>query len=197
MAASSAASAAADDAAYAPQAAGLADKIAALPEAVGAARLKPPGKTLLPGLMDLHSHRLPHPYNETSWDDQVLKESLEYRTLLASHHAAATLQSGFTTLRDLGSEGALYADGALKRAIENSVIPGPHRFVATLAIVAGSSDDPNVRAYRSDMRVPVGAGEAGPGIQPGPGEQGFLAGLVAVDGIRRPIALPCAMWLSS
>ena len=54
-----------------------------------------PGKTLIPGLM--------HPYNETSWDDQVMKEAVEYRTLLAGKHAAATLQAGFTTLRDLGT----------------------------------------------------------------------------------------------
>jgi imidazolonepropionase-like amidohydrolase len=65
--------------------------------------------------MDLHSHVLLHPYNETSWDDQVLKESVEYRTLLAGRHAAATLRAGFTTLRDLGTEGALYAVAAKKR----------------------------------------------------------------------------------
>ncbi|MDB5754805.1 MAG: amidohydrolase, partial [Massilia sp.] len=81
-----------------------------------AERIDLPGKTLIPGLMDLHSHVLLHPYNETSWDDQVMKEPVEYRTLLAGKHAAATLQAGFTTLRDLGTEGANYADVAIKRA---------------------------------------------------------------------------------
>src|ERR1051326_9520737 len=75
-----------------------------------------PGCTLLPGLMDLHSHLFLHPYNETSWDDQVLKETEAYRTTRAVAHAEATLLAGFTTLRDLGTEGAAYAEGALRRA---------------------------------------------------------------------------------
>jgi imidazolonepropionase-like amidohydrolase len=139
------------------EAAGPADKITV---SAGVERIQLTGKTLLPGMMDLHSHLLLHPYNETSWDDQVLKEPVEYRTLLASRHAAATLQSGFTTLRDLGSEGALYADVAVKRAIEDGVIPGPRLFVATLAIVASGAYGPNVRVYRPDMHLPVGAQEA-------------------------------------
>jgi imidazolonepropionase-like amidohydrolase len=110
--------------------------------------------------MDLHSHILLHPYNETSWDDQVLKEPVEYRVLLAGRHANAQLQSGFTTLRDLGSEGAGYADAAIKRAIDEGVIPGPRLFVATRAIVASSSYGPNVKAYRLDMELPGGAQEA-------------------------------------
>ncbi|MES2163989.1 MAG: amidohydrolase family protein [Pseudomonadota bacterium] len=89
----------------------------------GVERIRLPGATLIPGLMDLHSHVLLHPYNEASWDDQVLKESVEYRTLLAGRHAATTLQAGFTTLRDLGTEGALYADVAIKKAIGDGVIP--------------------------------------------------------------------------
>jgi imidazolonepropionase-like amidohydrolase len=125
-----------------------------------AERINLPGKTLIPGLMDLHSHVLLHPYNETSWDDQVLKEPVEYRVLLASRHANAQLQSGFTTLRDLGTEGAGYADVAIKRAIDEGVIPGPRLFVATRAIVASSSYGPNVKAYRPDMELPGGAQEA-------------------------------------
>ena len=85
-----------------------------------AERIDLPGKTLIPGLMDLHSHVLLHPYNETSWDDQVMKEPVEYRTLVAGKHAGATLQAGFTTLRDLGTEGAGYADVSVKRAIEKA-----------------------------------------------------------------------------
>src|SRR5213082_3377892 len=95
-----------------------------------------PGATLLPGLMDLHSHLFLHPYNETLWNDQVLKEPVEYRTLAAARHAEDTLASGFTTLRDLGTEGAGYADLALKRAIDEGMIPGPRLEVATRAIVA-------------------------------------------------------------
>jgi len=125
-----------------------------------AERVSLPGKTLLPGLMDLHSHILLHPYNETSWDDQVLKEPEAYRVLLAARHVQAQLQSGFTTLRDLGSEGAGYADVSVKRAVEEGVLPGPRLFVATLAIVASSSYGPNARFYRPDMKLPVGAQEA-------------------------------------
>ncbi|WP_296002419.1 amidohydrolase family protein [Rugamonas sp.] len=133
---------------------------AAIHAPAGAERIALPGKTLLPGLMDLHSHLLLHPYNETSWDDQVLKEPVEYRTLLAARHAADTLQAGFTTLRDLGSEGALYADVAVKRAIDEGVIAGPRLFVAARAIVATASYGPSPRAYRGDMDLPGGAQEA-------------------------------------
>ena len=105
---------------------GPADKIAAPAEAE---TIDLPGMTLLPGLIDLHSHLLLYPYNQTSWDDQVMRQSAEYRTILATIHAADTLRAGFTTLRDLGSEGAGYADVAVKRAIEEGKIPGPRLFV--------------------------------------------------------------------
>jgi imidazolonepropionase-like amidohydrolase len=105
----------------------------------GAEVIDLPGQTLIPGLMDLHSHLLLHPYNEALWDDQVLKEPPAYRTLRAGKQAEATLMAGFTTLRDLGTEGAGYADVALKRAIDDGMIPGPRLFVATRAIVAEGS----------------------------------------------------------
>lgn len=125
-----------------------------------AERIALPGKTVIPGLIDLHSHVLLHPYNETSWDDQVMKEQVEYRTLLAGKHAAATLQAGFTTLRDLGSEGANYADVAVKRAIEEGVVQGPRLYIATLAIVASHSYGPAGKNFRPDMTLPHGAQEA-------------------------------------
>ncbi|MFC0168442.1 amidohydrolase family protein [Pseudoduganella danionis] len=125
-----------------------------------AQRIDLPDATLIPGLMDLHAHVLLHPYNETSWDDQVLKEQVEYRTLLAARHAAATLQAGFTTLRDLGSEGALYADVAIKKAIDDGVIAGPRLWIATRAIVATGSYGPSPRSYRADVDLPKGAQEA-------------------------------------
>ncbi|HWA91899.1 MAG TPA: amidohydrolase family protein [Rhizomicrobium sp.] len=118
------------------------------------------GATLLPGLMDLHSHLLLHPYNETPWDDQVLKESEAYRTVRAVSHAAATLRAGFTTLRDLGTEGAGYADVALKRAIAEKVVAGPRLFVAGRAIVATGSYGPARAKFRPDCCFPQGAEEA-------------------------------------
>jgi imidazolonepropionase-like amidohydrolase len=134
--------------------------VAGIAAPADAERIDLPGKTLLPGLMDLHSHVLLHPYNETSWDDQVMKEAVDYRTLRAGKHAAATLQAGFTTLRDLGTEGAGYADVSIKRAIEDGMIPGPRLYIATLAIVASSSYGPAGRNYRPDMELPHGAQEA-------------------------------------
>lgn len=119
-----------------------------------------PGATLLPGLMDLHSHLFLHPYNETSWDDQVLKEPEAYRTLRAARHAEATLLAGFTTLRDLGTEGAGYADVSLKRAIAEGIAIGPRLFVAGRAIVATGSYGPARRNYRTDCCFPQGAEEA-------------------------------------
>jgi imidazolonepropionase-like amidohydrolase len=119
-----------------------------------------PGATLLPGLMDLHSHLFLHPYNETSWDDQVLKEAEAYRTLRAARHAEATLLAGFTTLRDLGTEGAGYADVSLKRAIAEGIAVGPRLFVAGRAIVATGSYGPARRNYRTDCCFPQGAEEA-------------------------------------
>ena len=110
--------------------------------------------------MDLHSHLFLHPYNETSWDDQVLKEPAAYRTVRAVNHARATLAAGFTTLRDLGTEGLGYADVALKRAIDEGLIPGPRIFTAGPAIVATGSYGPAVKNYREDCCLPQGAEEA-------------------------------------
>jgi imidazolonepropionase-like amidohydrolase len=118
------------------------------------------GLTLLPGLMDLHAHLFLHSYNETPWDDQVLKESEAYRTVRAVRHAEATLRAGFTLLRDLGTEGAGYADVALKRAIEEGLIPGPRLVVVTRAIVATGSYGPARAKFRPDCCIPQGAEEA-------------------------------------
>jgi imidazolonepropionase-like amidohydrolase len=123
-------------------------------------RIALPDATLVPGLIDAHSHLFLHPYNKTSWDDQVLKEPEAYRTLRAVRHAEATLQAGFTSLRDLGTEGAGYADVALKRAIADNIVRGPRLFVATRAIVATASYGPAARFYRPDCCLPQGAEEA-------------------------------------
>ncbi len=126
----------------------------------GARTIDLPGTTLLPGLIDAHSHVFLHPYNETSWNDQVLKEPLAYRTIAAALHCERTLQAGFTTLRDLGTEGAGYADLSLQRAIAEGRIPGPRLFVATLAIVATASYGPGPRGFAPSFVPPKGAQEA-------------------------------------
>ncbi|HEY2583069.1 MAG TPA: amidohydrolase family protein [Mucilaginibacter sp.] len=100
------------------------------------------GMTLLPGLIEGHSHLFLHPYNETSWTDQVLTESRAERTARAVVHARETLMAGFTTVRDLGTEGAGYDDVGLKTAIKKGIIPGPRMLVATRAIVATGSYGP-------------------------------------------------------
>jgi imidazolonepropionase-like amidohydrolase len=115
------------------------------------------GCTLLPGLIEGHSHLFLHPYNETSWDDQVLKESDAERTARATVHAKNTLLAGFTTVRDLGTEGAGYSDVGLKQAIEKNIIPGPRMLVATKAIVATGSYGPKLK---DELDIPKGAAEA-------------------------------------
>ena len=107
-----------------------------------AATISLPGTTLLPGLIEGHSHLLLHPYNETPWNDQVLHETEALRVARAVNHARATLMAGFTTVRDLGTEGAGYADVGLKQAVNQGIIPGPRLFVSTRAIVATGAYGP-------------------------------------------------------
>ena len=114
--------------------------------------------TLLPGLIEGHSHLLLHPYNETNWDDQVLKESRAERVARATVHAERTLKAGFTTVRDLGTEGADYDDVGLKTAIEKGVIKGPRMIVATRALIATGSYAP--KGFSADITIPQGAEEA-------------------------------------
>src|SRR5256714_14762493 len=114
-----------------------------------------PGTTLMPGLIDAHSHVLLHPYSETVWNDQVARESLALRVARATNHLRNTLMAGFTMLRDLGTEGAGYADVGLKQAIEQGIIPGPRMLVVTRAIVATGSYGP--KGFASEWRVPQGA----------------------------------------
>jgi imidazolonepropionase-like amidohydrolase len=127
-----------------------------VPSAARAIKLA--GATLLPGLIEGHSHLLLHPYNETSWNDQVAREALAYRVARAVNHARDTVMAGITTVRDLGSEGAGYADVGLKRAIAERVIPGPRMIVAGPAMVATGSYGP--KGYAPEWTVPQGAEEA-------------------------------------
>lgn len=117
-----------------------------------------PNQTLLPGLIEGHSHLFLHPYNETDWNDQVLKESRAERTARAVTHAKATLLAGFTTVRDLGTEGAGFDDVGLKQSIEKGIIPGPRMIVAGKAIVATGSYGP--KSGLSELDLPKGAEES-------------------------------------
>lgn len=133
-------------------AAGPKDK---LKEPAGAIKINKPNSTLLPGLIEGHSHLLLYPYNITDWDTQVLKETDSYRTARATVHAKNTLMAGFTTARDLGTEGAGYSDVAIKRAINEGIIPGPRLMVAGRAIVSTGSYGP--KGYDLDQEIMLGA----------------------------------------
>jgi len=119
------------------------------------------GATLMPGLIEGHSHLFLHPYNETAWNDQVLGESRAERTTRAVNHARATLMAGFTTVRDLGTEGAAYDDAGLKTAIEKGIIQGPRMLVATRAIVATGSYGPKTEVAEASI---IKGGEEADGI---------------------------------
>lgn len=129
-----------------------------LPSAASAKIIDLKGQTLLPGLIEGHSHLFLHPYNETSWNDQVLKESRVERVARATVHAKNTLLAGFTTVRDLGTEGAGYDDVGLKQAIQKGIVPGPRLLVATRAIVASGSYGPKELSY--EIETPLGAAVA-------------------------------------
>ena len=120
-----------------------------------------PGTTMIPGMIEGHSHILLHPYNETSWNDQVLKESFAERVARATLHLKNSLLAGFTTLRDLGTEGAGYADVGLKKAVDEGIIPGPRLIISTRAIVATGSYGP--KGFADHVDIPLGAEEADAG----------------------------------
>jgi imidazolonepropionase-like amidohydrolase len=117
-----------------------------------------PGTTLMPGLIEAHSHVLLHPYNETSWNDQNAHESLALRVARATNHLRSTIMAGFTTIRDLGTEGAAYADVGLRQAVDQGIIPGPRILTTTRAIVATGSYGP--KGFAAEWHIPQGAEEA-------------------------------------
>jgi imidazolonepropionase-like amidohydrolase len=138
---------------------GPADRVAA---PAGAERVTLPGTTLIPGLIEGHSHLFLHPYNEALWDDQVLKEPIGYRMAEAVAHAGATLRAGITTTRDLGTEGAFDYDVQLKHAIERGVVPGPRILAVTRAIVATGSYGPRRTDYSFE---PLQGAEEATGVE--------------------------------
>ena len=113
------------------------------------------GMTLLPGIIEGHSHLLLHPYNETSWNDQVLKESPAERAIRGAVYARISLLAGITTMRDLGAEGAGYTDVYLKKTIDEGIVPGPRLLVAGPAIVATGAYGP--KGFHDGVTVPLGA----------------------------------------
>ena len=135
-------------------AAGPAAEITASP---GTRAIDLPNDTLIPGMIEGHSHLFLHPYNETPWNEQVTNESLSFRTAAATAHAQQTLLAGFTTVRDLGTEGAGYGDVGLKKAIDQGIVAGPRMIVVTRAIVATGSYGPKLS---TDLDLPQGAQEA-------------------------------------
>jgi imidazolonepropionase-like amidohydrolase len=131
---------------------------AALARPTDATVIELPNATLTPGLIEAHSHVLLHPYSETPWNDQVARESEALRVARATNHLRATLLAGFTTIRDLGTEGAGWADVGLKQAVAQNIIPGPRMLVVTKALVATGSYGP--KGYSTEWTVPQGAAEA-------------------------------------
>lgn len=130
----------------------------ALTASAGVRVIDLPGETLMPGMVEGHGHLFLHPYNETKWDDQVLHEPLALRTARAVVAAEKTLMAGFTTERDLGTEGAGFADVGLRQAIDQGIVPGPRLMVATKAIVARGAYGP--KGYEPGVPIPQGAQEA-------------------------------------
>jgi imidazolonepropionase-like amidohydrolase len=111
--------------------------------------------TCLPGLMDNHTHvLLQGDITAADYDEQLLKQSIPYRAIAATAAARRALEQGFTTIRDLETEGAMYADVDLKTAVERGVVPGPRMFVATRAM-APTGMYP-LSGYSWELRVPEG-----------------------------------------
>ena len=126
----------------------------------GAAIVDLSGATVLPGLIDSHTHvLLQGDITAEEYAEQILKESIPYRTLRASLACKTALMNGFTTIRDLETEGAMYADVDLKKAINNGIIDGPRMFVATRSISTTGRYLLSNSAYAWELHLPKGVQE--------------------------------------
>ena len=115
---------------------------------------------VLPGLIDCHTHVvLQGDITQDDYDVQVLKESIPYRTIRGTKSAERALMNGFTTIRDLGTEGAGYADVDIKKAINNGVINGPRMLVSTLAINTTGHYPIKTSEYAWELKMPKGVQE--------------------------------------
>lgn len=115
---------------------------------------------VMPGMIDCHTHvLLQGDITQEDYDVQVLRESIPYRTIRAVKAAERALMNGFTTIRDLGTEGAAYADVDVKKAIQNGVINGPRMFVATLAINTTGHYPIKSSEYAWELKMPKGVQE--------------------------------------
>ncbi len=112
--------------------------------------------TVLPGLIDCHTHLLLH---EGNYDDILLKESLSYRAIRGVVAAKKTLEAGFTTVRDVETEGAMYSDAALRDAINQGYVPGPRMQAATRALSVTGGYAPY--GFAPEIDVPYGVQVAG------------------------------------
>jgi imidazolonepropionase-like amidohydrolase len=113
------------------------------------------GATILPGLIDNHTHvLLQGDITSADYDDQLLKESIPYRAIRATAAVRIALLNGFTTIRDLETEGAMYADVDLKTAIARGVIPGPRMFVSTRAL--STTGTYPLLGYSWELKMPEG-----------------------------------------
>ena len=113
------------------------------------------GATILPGLIDNHTHvLLQGDITAADYDEQLLKESIPYRTIRATAAVRTALMNGFTAMRDLETEGAMYADVDVKTAINRGVIPGPRMFVSTRAM-APTGMYP-LLGYSWELKMPEG-----------------------------------------
>ena len=111
--------------------------------------------TLMPGLIDAHTHiMLQGDVTSAEYDDQLFKESMPYRALRASRAVKIALERGFTAMRDLETEGAMYTDVDVKKAINNGVIPGPRLQVSTRAMSVTGGYGPS--GYSPEVTFPMG-----------------------------------------
>jgi len=117
------------------------------------------GATVLPGLIDAHTHLFLTGESHGRYEEQILKESWQFRTIEAVVNAKKDLEAGFTTMRDLETEGAMYSDVDVKNAINRGLVPGPRLQVVTRAL--STTGGYPLEGYSPEITVPSGVPGAG------------------------------------